>query len=246
MAEINIRTAQNVVIEYSLSSLWERIVATLLDYIIVVVGYLIFLWLMSWLRINIELPLFGGATYGIVYMLFVDAYNFGMEVLNNGQTVGKVAMNLRVIKLNGDNPNVFDYIMRGVMRWIDVYFTLGSFAALAVASSKRNQRLGDFLGDTTVVRGKRFSRVSLTKLKQINSFTQHDISYPQVKLLTEEEMLLVKETLRRRQVYPNKAHVESLNLLVEKVCEVLAIEYPKTKPEAFLQTILKDYVYLTR
>lgn len=246
MAEINIRTAQNVVIEYSLASLWERIAATLIDYIVVVIGYLLFLWLLSSLRISIELPLFGGGTYAIVYMLFVDAYNFGMEVLNNGQSLGKMALNIRVIKLNGDNPNMFDYIMRGVMRWIDVYFTLGSFAALSIASSKRNQRLGDFLGDTAIVRGKKFLRVSLSKLKQINSFTEHEVSYPQVKLLTEEEMLLVKETLRRQKNYPNKAHKESITQLIDRICEVINIEKPASRPEIFLQTLLKDYVYLTR
>lgn len=250
MADISIRTTQNVVIDYSLSSLWERVAAGLIDLVVVLFGFFILTIIGSILDhmgISITLPMYGGAgSYFIYFIIIYDLYYLLMEIFNNGRTVGKLALGIKVIKLNGDNPNVFDFIMRGVLRWIDVYASFASFAILSIASSKKNQRMGDYLGDTVVVRTRRFNRVSLAKLSKINSFKDHTVTFPQVKLLTEEEMLIVKETLRRSRKYNNQAHKDALDELIARIETVLGVKAPKNKKKAFLQTLIRDYVYLTR
>jgi hypothetical protein len=68
----------------------------------------------------------------------------------------------------------------------------------------------------------------------------------QAKQLMEEDVLLIKTTLDRYQKHDNHAHEEALDMLAEKIREILKIEQYKFDNKHFLQTILKDYVVLTR
>jgi hypothetical protein len=63
---------------------------------------------------------------------------------------------------------------------------------------------------------------------------------------TEEDMLLLKNTLDRAKLNPNEHYKKLLIELVDKICKELDIqERPKRRTE-FLKTILNDYIVLTR
>jgi len=52
----------------------------------------------------------------------------------NGQSVGKRAMNIRVINLDGTQPTLGAYLMRWLFRLVDTMI-FGSVVALVVASA---------------------------------------------------------------------------------------------------------------
>ncbi len=117
--------------------------------------------------------------------------------------------------------------------------------SFGVLASSKNQRLGDFLANTVVVRIEKNERMKLENLLRLNKIKKHQTTYPEVINMTEESMLIVKETLERLHENKNYAHQQALDFLVKKMESELNITATKDKI-SFLKTLLKDYVVLTR
>jgi hypothetical protein len=150
-----------------------------------------------------------------------------------------------VVKINGERPGFFDFMMRTAFRLIDVGLTSGTLALITISSSEKGQRLGDFLADTTVIRLANLNRFSLNQLLSMDVLKSYTPVYPEVIKFKEEEMLLIKETLERRKKYPNDSHLDALNKLVKKIEGQLGVVAPMDKVQ-FLNTLIRDYVSLTR
>ena len=116
---------------------------------------------------------------------------------------------------------------------------------LSVIAGTRNQRVGDLLGNTIVVNVSKRERLSIENLLSLNNIKDKKISFPQVTKLPEETFLLVRETLNKQKRFRNEAHDEAMKMLVNRICELLELERPKNN-ERFLQTLLNDYIVLTR
>jgi len=87
----------------------------------------------------------------LVYFVLVFAYYFLMEGYL-GQTVGKMLLGIKVVREDTDEvPGIKAAIIRTVMRLIDGLFAY-LVAFIAVLASQKNQRLGDMLANTLVVR----------------------------------------------------------------------------------------------
>lgn len=240
MNNIEITTSQNVTIQYGLANAWERALALVLD--------LITMGLISLILWGLLSLLFPDSTDVLLYFTvlpFVILYSLAFEQLNNGQSLGKKALKLRVIRIDGKKTNFLDYLMRWIFRALDVYFSVGSVAILSIISSKYNQRLGDLLANTVVVSVSKTERMKLENLLKLNKIVNYTVTYPQVAKMPEEAMLIVKETLSKQLKLSNSAHDEALKLLVKKMVKELNIKAPKNN-ELFLKTLLKDYIVLTR
>lgn len=240
MRKIDIKTTQNVTIEYELASVIERSIAFLIDFIIIYLGsWLIYGIIKLMISEGIELQ------YGYVVAAVSFLYYLLMESLNHGQTAGKAVLKIRVVKINGERPGFFDFFMRTVFRIIDITASLGSIALLLVSSMEKGQRLGDFFADTTVVKLINMNRFSLDRILSMEKLKTYQPVYPNVIKFKEEEMLLIKETLDRATKYPNESHKAAFNELIKKIEEQLDVTAPKNKV-TFINTLIKDYVSLTR
>lgn len=248
MATIEIKTTQNVTIEYELASLRERILAFCIDLLLVGVLYLIlFLALvsvfgdavvnsgMAGFLINALLP--------IGLFLF---YQLLMEVLANGQSWGKKSMGIRVVRLDGREPGLSDYLLRAVFQIVDTITSAGILAAILISTSGKNQRLGDMTANTTVIRVRHQQRFKLGDILQIHTLDDYEPRYPAVRQLSEEDMLLVKNAVTRYQAFRNRAHREVVTELVERLRDLLDIEEVPKDKIAFLKTLIRDYIVLTR
>ena len=239
MKNIEINTTQNVVIEYKASTLIERILAYFLDLVII------------WATIGILYVFVAAATHSgqaAFYSVFLPIsvfYHLIWEMFNNGQSPGKMALGIRVVKINGEEIGFYDYFMRWAFRLIDITVSAGTIAALTIASSPRSQRIGDFLADTAVIKITNSNRLSLERIMQLNSLENHVATYPEITQLSEEEMLLIKETTVRYAKYPTEGHKKAISALVKKIEDDLEIKAQGDKLE-FLNTLIKDYVALTR
>ena len=248
MSTIEIKTTQNVVIEYELASLRERVLALSIDCVLVLVIYIVlFLSLQSALSagtagapagfslISALLP----AGVFIFYQLF-------SEVLADGQSWGKRSMGIRVVRLDGRQPGFGDYLLRAVFHIVDTITSAGILAALLISTTSKNQRLGDLTANTTVIRTRNYQRFKPEDILSINTLEDYQPHYPAVKQLSEQDMLLEKNVVTRYQTHRNEAHREVVDELVVRLQEVLHIEETPKDKIGFLKTLIRDYIVLTR
>lgn len=83
-------------------------------------------------------------------LLFYPVY-FALAEAKTGQTPGKAAVDLTVISTQGTTISTKQAVIRNILRYVDMlfYYLLGLIIILA---SNRNQRLGDVVANTVVVR----------------------------------------------------------------------------------------------
>jgi uncharacterized RDD family membrane protein YckC len=245
MGNIEIKTAQNVAIEFETATALERTIAFLIDLFIV--------W-----TIEVILFVFLGSMTGttdlhlLEIILMVMATCLGLfamvsqEILWGGQTIGKKAMGVKIIKTNGREATANDFFVRWGLKIIDVGMSLGFFAMFTVSSSKRGQRLG-IVANTTVIKLKPSNKITLTELIKLHNKTiSHEVVYPQAGRINDEYALAIKHILERHQKYNNDTTSALVKEIAEKVINELQIELKDKSYVKFLKTFLDDYVKLTR
>lgn len=243
MRTIDITTTQNVTIQYELSALKDRFLAWMID-MAVIVGSMIVI------SIIMGIILQGSADGDWVFMLVLWSifmlYTLVSEIIMNGQTIGKKALNLKVVKLNGKEPGLSDYLIRWMFRSVDIYASAGAVGALLVSASGRSQRLGGLLSNTTVIKVKPVVVFSLGDILKIDTVENYTPQYPDIRHFDESDMLMIKSAIDRWRKYPNVAHQKALFELNKKMAGELGLtEIPK-ESYAFLRTLVSDYIVLTR
>ncbi len=241
MKTIEITTTQKVTIQYELAGLGNRFFAYFLDTIISG-GVCLFLGLVfanafksyeSYIIIAFILPIW----------VF---YHLVSEILLDGQSIGKRSAGIKVVKLNGDRPNAYDYFIRWVFRALDIWASFTAVGALFSSASPAGQRVGDMLAGTTVIRQTSTRVFQLKDILGIATLDSHQVTYPNVTNLSEQDMLLVKLVLERERQYSNPAHQLALRQLSDKLASLLEITGAMKDRRLFLRTLLSDYIVLTR
>jgi hypothetical protein len=150
------------------------------------------------------------------------------------------------VKITGKEAELSDYLLRWVFRSIDIYCCFGSIAAIFVSTSEKNQRLGDLLANTTVIKEKPSMNLFLTDILNISSKDNYTPVYPGVKKLKEEEMLVVKSVIERVRQYPNNAHKLALTEASLAMKKRLNLDNVQEEEIDFLKTLIKYFIVLTR
>ncbi len=238
MAVISIVTSQNIELEYDLASLGERIVATIIDFAILL-GYFIMISLLT----SLSGDYFGEGLAWVYVIVFLPAafYTLTSETFLNGQTVGKRVMGIKVISLNSNQASFAQYLIRWLFRLVDIWL-FGSVVAIIVAAiTEKNQRVGDLVAGTTLVKIKPRSALQQTLYTPVAD-TGYAVSYPEVTNLSDADMQLVKEVLLSVQKTGNTMLALQT---VRKIETLLNIKSRHDEPINFLYTILSDYNHLT-
>ncbi len=250
MRTIEIRTAQNVSIEYELASLRDRAFAILIDSLIIMA----FIFFVLFFIILLLPSVLGGANGELVLVILYLVspvtgfilYQFFSEWLANGQSWGKKAVGIQVVRLDGKQPEATDYLLRALFHLVDTLLSSGILAAIVISSSAKAQRLGDLSANTTVIRRRSTQRYRLSDILRIESAEQYQPRYPEVRQLSEQDMLTVKNVLIRFQKYRNSAHWAAVHATAQRIAQVLQVAPPDGNPIEFLKTLLRDYIVLTR
>lgn len=245
MRTIDIRTTQNVTIEYELATVGDRIFAYLIDMLLIATVHT-FLASLFISAFDIQDEGMYAFLFGFLPFFELILYHFFMELLANGQSLGKKAMGVQVVRMDGQQPTIGDFLLRATFLIVDVVFSFGIIAILLTSSSDKRQRLGDMTANTTVIKVKQNLRFVLSDILKINTLEDYEPQYFDVKKLSEQDMLLIKSALNRYSEFKNKAHEKVILEVVKKVRKKLdIIEEPKNKVD-FLKTLLRDYIVLTR
>ncbi len=248
MKTIDIRTTQNVVIEYELANPWERVVGFIIDYIIVMAFYVILMLLLAAVTDGsfFNSDILTGVLLVIVPIILYMLYQFVSEAIGDGQSLGKRAVGIKVVRLDGQEPGLTDYLLRSILYLIDAFASLGILGLLFIVSSDKCQRLGDLTANTTVIRSRPNTQFGLSEILRINTLDNYTPRFPEVRQLSESDMLIIKQILNRYQRHPNDAHRSILNDLVSRLCKQLDIQTPPANKIEFLKTLIRDFIVLTR
>ena len=239
MEIVKVITPQNIEIDYVVASLSKRVKARAIDY-----G--IFLGLYSFTAIAFSSTVLHNNAWGLsifilVWLALMVFYDIVCEIFFNGQSIGKKMIKIKVISKNGERPTVGQYLMRWFFRIIDFGVSLGSVAVVSVAISDNRQRLGDMVAGTLVIHTDPVTRYKDLTFKEVP--IDHQITYPQVALLRDEDLTLIHDVFREFSMTKNSLLIYRLAI---KIKDYLNIEYGKEINEyQFLEIIVNDYISYT-
>jgi uncharacterized RDD family membrane protein YckC len=228
---VSIQTSQNVTLEYEPASLGDRILALLLDYLV------FFGWLILYFVLTKLLPGAFQSSFwtGLFLLLPFMLYDLLCETFLNGQSLGKIAMKIRVVMLDGSQPGLGAYLLRWLLRIIESpWFFGGMIALITVAANGRGQRIGDIAAGTTVVKLTR--PVTLAHITYRTLPDDYQVRYPEVAQLSDRDLNVVREALRLN-------NPEISGLTADKVKQVIGVR-SEQDDTAFLQTLINDYQFL--
>lgn len=193
-----------------------------------------------------SLPAFFGPLEGILLavLLLILAfplmlYKPVLELFWNGQTVGKRAMGIRVVRSNGLPVHLLGVIIRNFMRVVDMLPSAYVIGAIAVLTTRQHQRLGDIVAGTVVVR----ERQGQTPVAppQPENLAPADVDGLRQYVLRLEEIDL--EPLRgfweRRHQLEPEARLRVANLIAANLAARMSWTEPvPLNPEEFLEAVL--------
>lgn len=250
MKTISFTTSQFVTIDYELASPVYRAVAAFLDVIFLLIYLAIASYFISANLLDIDInsmqnrwSLLSIFLLRLPWMLYSPV----IEYLTNGRSLGKLIMGIRVVKSNGETAGLREYFTRWIFRIVDIWVGGFGFLALLVSgTTEKRQRIGDIMADTVVIKVKDTQIYQLRDVLSIKSSDNHVTTYPNVVRFSDEDMLLIKNTILRVQRYPNQSNKDFAIQLADETARLIGLPETPQKRMEFLKTVLQDYVVLTR
>jgi len=165
--QLRIDTPEQIALELPVAGIGSRFLALFVDTLIQgVVYFLAFLLLIA--APTIIRPLFRlGPIMWVapaILVLFAFSVSWGyfslFEILWQGQTPGKRAAGIRVIKENGRPIDIPSALLRNLLRAIDFLPALYGVGVACMLMNRHSRRLGDFVAGTIVVHDRAGVRVA--------------------------------------------------------------------------------------
>jgi len=241
MSSIQINTTQNVNIDFELAGLGERLLAAIVDYL-VISAYLYFLFSLfdTFGPSSIDDYWSYMAIRGII-MLPMFFYTLLSEIFFNGQTLGKKLLKIQVVKIDGFSASFSDYFTRWMLRIADIWTFSPVVGIITMISSKNSQRLGGLASGTSVISIKNKHRIDATILEDLGD--SYIPTYPNVIMLTDRDAQIIKNIYTSAKKSNDFEMLDKLRRKVEKTTETNKEELTDYE---YLRIIMKDYTHYTQ
>ncbi|HNQ27031.1 MAG TPA: RDD family protein [Aquaticitalea sp.] len=245
MAELQINTTQNVNITFTAASVGERILAYLIDWV-VKIAYMIVIYQIMFNLLGVDgfmknMDQWSQIALVVLFYLPVVFYTLIFETLLDGQTIGKRIMKIKVVKIDGYQATVSDFVIRWLFRIVDINMLSGVVALIAIVASPKSQRLGDMTAGTAVINLKNTINIGHTILEDLED--SYRPKYPNVIKLSDNDARIIKETFNTAKASRDYA---TLLKLRNKIVEVTEIKTEGESDMLFIETVLKDYNFYTQ
>lgn len=210
--QFHLETPEAISVSYDIAGIGTRFLAAAIDTLAIVgLGAVI-------LAGAVALALLGnlGRTIAIVlalilYFVLLFGYFVLYETLWSGQTPGKRALRIRVIKTSGYPISFVDAFIRNLVRTIDFLPSMYGVGVITMFISKQSRRLGDYAAGTLVVKER--DSVALAELIRPASIFSAGRHSPagtndpeelewRLQLLTAKELIVAREYLIRAPTLP--------------------------------------------
>ena len=227
---LKIETAQNVGIDYEIASVGERILAQLVDY------FVYFVWILGVTAIagftssgirgtNSTWIITGGMMLPVILCPLLCEYFL------DGQTVGKMALKIKVIKLDGSKATLSSYLLRWLLSIIDISTFSGLIAIITIAVNGKGQRLGDIAGGTTVIKTR--PTIKLEHILTSDVVEGYQPTYTGVSRLSDKDIRTIRKVLATN----NGELMDATMSKIEDLLGVVSLE----PASVFLLTVINAY-----
>jgi len=250
MLLVKLDTGFNIEVEFALSPFHRRFFAWLIDVTIQSTYLYLGAKILNGL-VNIDWDT--QIWIVVLYLLPFIFYHLVSEIMMNGQSVGKMVMQIKVMTIQGGEPSISQYLIRWLFRIIDFpillfagtlsgystwWVVLFIFAGLiCVIATPKSQRVGDLVAGTILIDLKKRTSWQDTVFTEVESTYQP--RYPQVMQLSDRDINTLKniiETVKKRNDYDLSIKI------AYRIQSKLKMTSDQDSLE-FLQTLLKDYNY---
>jgi uncharacterized RDD family membrane protein YckC len=250
MLQVKLDTGFNIEVDFMIAPFIKRFIAWLIDYVIIIAWIVI---MNRVIRIGQDVP--WELPYWKIFIISLPPilYFPVSEIFLNGQTVGKKAMQIKVIAADGGNPSVSQFIIRWLFRVIDfptwilfaiainefpwwtAIFLFGGIGC--IIGTPYTQRIGDIVAGTILIDTR--SRTSWEDTVFTELTDDYQPLYPQVMQLSDKDINTLKgiiSAVRKKSDYDLSIRIAA------RIRSKLHIEDDQDSLD-FLQTLLKDYNY---
>jgi uncharacterized RDD family membrane protein YckC len=148
-------TPEAVPLEFQTANVGSRILAYVIDMAVVVAGIFAGLFAVALLGQATDVVVPDWVAVTIVLVLLPSwwlGYFIAFETLWRGRTLGKAALGLRVVTTEGAPVRFRHAAIRALLGLVDFAIASGFFAVIFILLTRDNQRLGDLVAGTLVLR----------------------------------------------------------------------------------------------
>lgn len=247
-----IDTPENVEFVYDIAGIGSRFLAAMIDTLLIGIAQIIIFLLIGLIISRTELD--ASATGSVLLALgillsfvMLWGYYIAFELLWGGQSPGKRAIGLRVVREGGRPITFIGSAIRNLIRIVDFLPALYGVGVVVMFIDRRARRLGDLAGGTLVIKERR--GVTLASLTSGSALAPppHDPhvplpapTLPNIELVNAHDYTLVQEFLRRRGELGRDARVR-LGIQLAGGLQ-LRLGLPQGgNDEAFLQELAYNY-----
>ncbi len=219
-----LETPENIQVQFELAGLGTRFCAMFVDTLLLgalTVALLLFMALADF-GVSSLFRSRGGDQWiaaiiiAVVIALFWEGYFILFEWLMRGQTPGKKALKIRVIRDDGTPVTIHEVLVRNLLRLVDFLPVAYGLGAAVMFPSRLSKRLGDIAAGTIVVKeGQLDYRANADKKYVLPSVSLGEINAE----LTAAERRLVTGFLQRRSELLPKARAELAERLARPLYE---------------------------
>lgn len=250
---VQIETPEKILFTYTIADTGQRIVAYLIDFLSQVLFVVILYFVLGYIFRSLSLAdmfdeaeqlkyLFWAFLY-LVYFFIQWGYFIFFEALFDGQSPGKMAVKIRVIKVNGDFMDFSTIVVRNLLRAIDSFPFLHFLGGAISLVDIRSRRLGDFAAGTVVVDDVRFN---CSEPNFYTRLSEGSVPLPRgdyINRLNEEELFIIRRFLNEKEKMPKETRQKVAENLAGEVKQRIVYEKKIGKPLLFLEGVYKAHTY---
>ena len=169
----------------------------------------------------------------LLYFATWTLYGILCEYYWHGQTVGKRLLGLRVVDARGLELQLYQLVIRNLIRSVDLFPLLGLTAGVTMLCNEKLQRLGDIAAGTVVVRKNEKPAPKLDSLMKgrYNSFLKHQLLCARLRQrIPQEAAALAIDALIRRDRLDDRARIEVFDELVAYLRQIVEFPPQDTEP----------------
>lgn len=236
-----IDTPEQTRLEFTIAGIGSRFLALSVDLLIQGAAGLVLIIivvLLGFTGLLSRLPL-SGQWIAALLIGFTFLSHFGyftvFEILWRGQTPGKRMMHIRVVKDSGRTLSASETILRNLMRIADQLPALYAVGILSALLTAQNQRLGDLMAGSIVVR-----EASLSQMRPVWDSTGSVGSAAAIdsQQLTDEDLALIETFLARRSELPGNVRSRMASEILERLRARSTVHIDnRLSPESALETL---------
>lgn len=269
MSRFKVLTPFNIELDFDIPDFHKRLFAWMLDVLIAIVYVIVVFFVIGLVSEKSKSAVVAKNWHwvSLVIMVPISFYPLVMESTFNGQTLGKKIVGIGVINETGGNATLSQFLIRWLLRVSDLLmlnlvlyflFILPSNAeqllqspqlaffflfiladTVCIIVTKKSQRLGDLAAGTILINLR--TKAGLDDTVFMETEASYVPVFPEVMRLSDRDLNIIKSVFNTVLKKNDYALAERTASKIEAALNI----HTKQHPVTFLETLLKDYNYLS-